>query len=115
MRLIPLVLLPLAACADGGSGDAGNPLLAPLYGISSAVGNAVYDERRGAVELFVKTHHSVLVREIANGGGPLLDAAFETAGVPQADRPARRIQLQRDAGLYSANPGALVMALLVYG
>lgn len=93
----------------------GNPFTAPFSGLATAASNAVYSQRRGAVELFVKTNHPALINEINAGGGPTLTEAMNTANIPTEDRPARVLQLQSDLGLYNANPGALVTALMVYG
>ena len=109
-----LLTLALAACSTEAN-HLGNPLLLPVYGVTSAIGNAVYDSRRGTVELLVKTNHPALLDEITAGGGPTLTRAYDAAGVPDRDRAARTIQLQRDLGLYQSNPGALVIALMVYG
>lgn len=112
-------ILAVAALGLGGcSGEAnhlGTPLLWPFQGAASAVQNATYNERRGAIELFVKTNHPALMADIGRGGGPALTEAMGLANVPPEDRPARVIQLQADAGLYAANPGALTVALMVYG
>jgi len=40
---------------------------------------------------------------------------MDAANIPVEDRPARIFQMQSDLGLYNANPGALVTALMVYG
>lgn len=93
-----------AACSPGGAGSL-------LPGIAAPVA----PQQRGAVEAFVKTNHVALSAEIAAGAGPTLERAFDVAGVPLADRPARRVQLGGDAGLYAASPAALVAALLAYG
>lgn len=85
----------------------------PFTGVTSAL--TAPDSQRGAVELAVKSEFPAIMAQIDAGGGPALSAAFDAAGVPQEDRPARIIQLQRDAGLYDANPGALTQALLVWG
>ena len=105
---LPHLILPaalaLAACAGQN----------PLTGVTSAL--TAPDRQRGAVELAVKSSFPAIMSEIAAGsGGPALTAAFDAAGVPAEDRPARIIQLGRDAGLYNANPGALTQALLVWG
>ena len=110
-----LLVLPLLAACSGEANHLGNPLLLPVSGVTNALGNAAYQQRRGAVELFVKTNHPALVAEIIAGGGPVLDEAMTRARIPPTDRPARRLQLQGDAGLYQSNPGALVTALMVYG
>lgn len=85
----------------------------PLTGVTSAL--TAPDRQRGAVELAVKSEFPAIMAQINAGGGPALDAAFNAAGVPFEDRPARIIQLQGDAGLYNANPAALTQALLVWG
>ena len=100
MRLIlPVLFTFLAACTT--DGDLRN--IAPLA------------SSNGAVEVLVKSNHPALIAEINAGTGPLLTRAFDAAGVPEQDRPARTLQLQGNLGLYDANPGALVTALSVYG
>lgn len=71
--------------------------------------------RRGAVEIAVKAEFPALIADISRGGGPALERAFDAAAVPPADRPARRLQLSGDLGLYESNPGALVTSLLLWG
>ena len=72
-------------------------------------------QRRGAVEVAVKGAYPGILDEIALGAGPSLERALDAAGVPEAERPTRLVQLQGDLGLYAANPGALVAALVLYG
>lgn len=114
MRLILALLaaLPvtLSACAPGTSPGA-LPGLRPTLLPTQAQDNA----RRGAVELAVKGAFEPVMSDIAAGGGPALERAFDAAGVPAADRPARRLQLSGDLDLYEANPGALVTSLLLWG
>lgn len=114
MRALIFALPLLAACSNQAN-HLGNPFLLPLSGISTAVENAAYNERRGAVELLVKTNHPALLQDIRTGGGPTLTDAMATAGVPLTDRDARIVQMQRDFGLYQNTPGALVTALMAYG
>ena len=115
MKPSPFIFcLCLAACSNEAN-HLGNPLLLPISGIGNAFNNAAYAQRRGAVELLVKSNHGALIEEIAVGGGPLLDEAMETANIPQAERPARILQLQGDIGLYTDNLEALIVALMVYG
>ena len=114
MRTFLIALIPLTACT-GEANHLGNPFVLPFSAIANSVDNAAYNERRGRVEVFVKTNHQALVAEIANGGGPLLGEAFDLARVPASDRPPRRIQLQSDVSLYQTAPGSLVTALMVYG
>ncbi len=72
-------------------------------------------QRRGAVEVAVKGAYPGILDEIEAGSGPNLIRALDAAGVPPGDRPTRVIQLRGDLGLYEANPGALVTALMLYG
>jgi len=72
-------------------------------------------QRRGAVEVAVKSAYPGILGEIEAGSGANLQRAMDAAGVPPGDRPARVIQLRGDLGLYQANPGALVAALMLYG
>ncbi len=110
-----LFFLALLAGCSGDANHMGNPLLLPLSGLTTAASNAIYSQRRGAVEVFVKTNHPALIDQINAGIGPILEQAMDTAQIPTQDRPARIIQLQSDLGLYAATPGALVTALMVYG
>jgi hypothetical protein len=99
-RALPLLMV-LAACAPG-------------LNVGALV-NPAEAQRRGAVELAVKTAFPGILNEIAAGGGPALTAAMDAAGIPPGDRAARLIQLQGDVNLYGSNPGALASALLLYG
>ena len=110
----PLIALLLTAACSQEANHLGNPLLLPFSGISTVYGNAAYEQRRGQVEIIVKSSHQAILNDIRAGGGPFLDEAFDTAGVPERDRPTRIIQLQSDLGLYQTTPGALVTALMVY-
>lgn len=114
MRLSLIPLVCLAACSDEAN-HLGNPLMLPISGISTAIGNAAYDARRGEVEVIVKSNHPTLLNEIADGGGPVLTQAMDAARIPVAERPARVLQMRGDIGLYAEAPGALVTALMVYG
>lgn len=114
MRLSLISLICLAACSQEAN-HLGNPLLLPISGLSTVVSNAAYNQRRGQVELIVKSNYAAIQDDIRAGGGPVLTEAMDTARIPEADRPARIIQLQSDMGLYANNPGALVVALMVYG
>lgn len=109
--LLPLIL---GACT-GQTNHLGNPLSWPGALVASTVSNGVYQQRRGQVELLVKSNHPTLLDQIGAGSGPILNQAFDTARVPEQDRPTRIIQLQSDLGLYAANPEALIVALMVYG
>lgn len=114
MRIALSCLVLLTACTSEAN-HLGNPLLLPFNGIATLAQNVIYDERRGAVEVIVKSNHPALIDQINAGTGPILTQAMDTARIPESDRPARIIQLQSDLGLYDANPGALVTALMVYG
>lgn len=111
----PLIVLPLLAACSQEANHLGNPLMLPISGVSTVIGNAAYEKRRGQVELIVKSNYEAIKTEIRAGGGPVLTKAMDAAGVPERDRPTRVIQLQSDMGLYQTTPGALVTALMVYG
>ena len=98
------LLLLLAACAGP----------SPVERLT-AFGDPAEADRRGGTELAVKTSYPAILDDIAAGGGPVLTAALDAAGVPESDRPTRILQLQRDRGLYESNPGALALALFTYG
>lgn len=72
-------------------------------------------ERRGAVEVAVKSAYPGILDQIEAGAGPDLARALDAAGVSPEERPARVLQLRGDLGLYEANPSALVTALMLYG
>jgi hypothetical protein len=90
-------------------------LLLVLLPACGAAIDPVQAQRRGAVELAVKGGYPAILDEIEAGTGPNLWRAFDAAGVPISDRSARTTQLQGDLGLFEANPGALVAAILLYG
>jgi len=112
---IPLISLIFLAACSGDANHIGNPLLLPVNALTSATENAIYSQRRGQVEIAVKSSFDRIIPDIRAGGGPAISTAMETAGVPLAERPARITQLRGDIGLYEDNPGALVTALMVYG
>jgi hypothetical protein len=107
MRLILPLVLALAACSTGSQ-------ISPIDGLRGLVDPADAD-RRGAVELVVKSAYPTILDEIADGGGPNLTQAFDTSGVPVGDRPTRIIQLDGQLGLYAENPSALVLAITAFG
>ncbi|MCP1169391.1 hypothetical protein [Limimaricola litoreus] len=106
LGLLATLPVALSACAPGALPGLGSTLL-PV----TAQDNA----RRGAVELAVKGNFGPVISDITAGGGPALERAFDAAGVPISDRPARRLQLSGDLELYEVNPGALVTSLLLWG
>ena len=111
MRIALLFVLGLAACAPGG----GTPFTWPVDPVQIGLNVAAYSQRRGMVELAVKAGFPAILDQISAGQGPVLAQALQAAGVPAQDQPARTLQLQGDLGLYAANPGALVTALMLYG
>jgi hypothetical protein len=115
MKLSPLILLILAAACSNGPNHLGNPLLFPINAINNGIGNAAYNQRRGQVEIIVKSNYPEILEEISNGGGPNLTKAMDVSGVKANERPARLFQLKGDLGLYSQNPEALIVAIMVYG
>ncbi len=112
---IPLLCLIMTAACSSEANHIGNPLLLPFTGVASVFENTIYNERRGKVEIFVKTNHPALIQDIKSGGGPRLTQAMDIARVPAQDRETRIIQMQSDIGLYTKNLSALVTALMVYG
>jgi len=113
MRKFTFVFLSLVAGCSNEANHLGNPLLLPLNALGTSIGNAVYNERRGKVEIFVKTNHPALIADIQRGGGPTLTQAFDIADVPKPIRAPHTLQLQSDLALYSNNLDALVVAIMV--
>ena len=109
-RFAPFCLVLLTGCSS-----VGTPLNWPFGPASGTGSTAAYNQQRGQVELIVKSGFDAVLADIGAGGGPVLTQAMDAAGVPQTDRPARILQMQGDYGLYSANPGALVTALMLFG
>ena len=114
-RFIPLAIIAGLPLLAGCTTLPGLNIFGTGGALASPADNAAYQQRRGAIEIIVKSELSALLNDIAAGGGATLTRAFDTAGVPTQDRPARIIQLEGDRGLYEANPGALVTALMLYG
>ncbi len=106
-----LALLALTACTSGPVGY--GTLFPNPFGTGTS--DPGYVQRRGAVEITVKSGYPAILTEIAAGGGPILTQAMDEARVPVQDRPTRIFQLQSDIALYEANPAALVSAIMVYG
>lgn len=109
MRSSLILIILLAGC-----GSDGTFLNLPANAVTSASENAIYNQRRGAVELVVKSGFPDIINDIQTGGGPTLTAAFDQAGVPDQDRATRAFQLNTDIALYANNPGALVNAIMIY-
>lgn len=105
-RSFLIFLLPLTACTDNAT-----LFSVPMMTSAEAAENL---DRRGEVEIFVKSNHPAIVRDIAAGGGATLTHAMDLAGIPVEDRPTRAIQLRSDIGAYRAAPGALVSVLMLY-
>ncbi|MFT6074726.1 MAG: hypothetical protein ACJAZ1_001645 [Yoonia sp.] len=110
----PLIVAVLITACTNDANHVGNPLLLPFNGISASLDNGAYSQRRGQVELTVKSNFPAILNDIRMGSGPTLTEAMNVAGIPITDRPARIIQLQSDMALYESTPGALVTALMVY-
>lgn len=113
MRKFTFVFLTLLAACSNEANHVGNPLLLPLNALGTSLGNALYNERRGKVEVFVKTNHPALIADIQRGGGDTLTQAFEIADVPKPVRAPHTLQLQSDLTLYSNNYEALIVAIMV--
>ncbi|PRY74982.1 hypothetical protein CLV80_11418 [Yoonia maritima] len=113
MHRVLIALSLLSACSTNAN-HIGNPLMLPVSGIFTGIGNAAYNQRRGQVEIFVKTNHPAIVNDIQNGGGQTVNEAMDIAQIRAGDRPARLIQLKSDIGIYQNSPDALIVALMVY-
>lgn len=113
MRAHPFVFISLLAACSGEANHIGNPLLLPISGIGNAISNATYGQKRGKVEVFVKSNHPALIADLQNGGGATLTEAFNIANVPQSVRGPHTLQMQSDLALYSNNLEALVVAIMV--
>lgn len=111
---IPLPCLIFMAACSNEANHIGNPLLLPFSGLATVFENSVYNERRGRVEVFVKSNHPALIADITAGGGGHISEAMNIARIPASDQPTRLIQMKSDIALYKTNPGALVTALMVY-
>lgn len=113
--------MAVAGCSGGPSHV---PPLWQLPGavVSTAVGNAAYDARRGRVQALVMRHERALVAEIDGGGGPALAMTMDAARVLSERRPRLRNEL-RDAPHIYRNADdrgrldieAVTVALMVYG
>ena len=115
MRRFTMFALPLIAACSTEANHLGNPLIWPFNAVQNGIDNAAYSQRRGTVELIVKSEFPGILTDISAGSGPALTRAMDAALIPAQDRPTRVLQLQGDLGLYSANPGAVVTALMVFG
>ncbi len=118
MRKTALVFLgssmvALAGCTSGGANHLGNPVAWPFEAARTGIQNQIYNTKRGAVEVFVKSNHPALIEDIRSGGGPWLTEAYDLAEVPAAAREFHSLRLQSELPLYAANPGALVVAIMV--
>ena len=113
MRKLAVVFLSLLTACTNEANHIGNPVLLPLNALGSSLSNAVYGQRRGKVEVFVKSNHPALIADIQRGGGPTLTQVFDIADVPKPIRAEHTLQMQSDLALYSNNLDALVVAIMV--
>ncbi len=104
----------LAACTVP-QDQTGSFLNWPVRALGMGPQGSDYQQRRGAVEVMVKSSFPTVLTEIEAGGGPTLTRAMDAAQLPMQDRPTRIIQLQSNLGLYEVNPNALISALMLYG
>lgn len=115
MRPYALPALILLTACSSEPNHLGNPLLWPFNAVGTAAENAIYQERRGRVEVIVKSNWPMILDEIMAGEGPSLTQAMNAARIPEGDRAARITQMQGDFAIYDGQPEALVVALMVYG
>lgn len=106
--LAPLTIL--AAC----SVDPNAPSVSMFPG-ASGFSNLTQSQRRGEVEVYVKTNHPAIVAQIRSGAGAELAEAYRLAGVPTDEQRIRTLQLRGDIALYQDSPAALVSAILLFG
>lgn len=107
------LMVALSACTPGGANHTGNPVAWPFEAARTGIQNQIYNTKRGAVEVFVKSNHPALIEDIRTGGGPRLTEAYDLAEVPATAREFHSLRLQSELPLYAANPGALVVAIMV--
>lgn len=112
---IAAIFISLVSGCSQEANHLGNPLAWPFMGLSNAVQNATDGERRGRVEVFVKTNHPALIADIENGGGPVLSDAMDLALVADKDRDILALRLKSDLRLHRSNQEALIVALMVHG
>jgi hypothetical protein len=111
-----MALLFLAGCSTNAPNHIGNPLLLPVRGITTGIGNAVYNTRRNKVSRFVRANHNALKQDIVAGKGNMLTRAFAVARVPAKKHTELVAELQSRPDLYlTTNPEMLVITLMVYG
>lgn len=107
---LPALIL-LSACNEGGL-----TLYNPFNGRAVAnVDPQGFAERRGQVEIAVKSRFDDVLRDISTAGGPALTAAMDAAEIADEDRPARIALLQANLEIYRTNPDALISALVPIG
>jgi hypothetical protein len=111
-----LLALTLTNCTENSANHVGNPLLLPMRGVSSAIGNGIYNKRRAQVKTYVQSHHADILMEITSLGGPHLEHAYDLARVIKANRPTLTQQLLDDRHIYFVkDTEPLVVALMVHG
>lgn len=108
-------LITVVSGCSNQANHVGNPLLLPISAIGNGIENAAYQQRRGQVEVIVKSNFPDILDEISIGSGDTLTSAMNAANIRGEERPARILQMQGDLMLYQNNPEALVVALMVYG
>lgn len=104
MRKLAFVFLMLAAGCVAPATFLGNPL-----NVNPGSAN------RGEVEVFVKSNHPALIRDLQSGGGPTLTQAYSIAGVPENARDVQTLRLQSNLALFNANVTALSLAIAAGG
>jgi len=112
MRKFAFVLMMLGtACTN--AADPANPMGQTFAAIANGFGSGAAAQTRAQMEVFVKSNHPALIRDIEVGGGPTLNEAYTLANVPDASRDVLTLRLQSDLALYNTNLNALVTAIML--
>ena len=114
MRIVSLMVLPLAIGCTNQPSHIPNPVLLPAHAVTSVVQNGSYNARRSRVKAYVSENWDALRADIAAGSGEVLSKAMTLARVPPAKRAALIAELQT-SHVHSASPENMTVALMVHG
>lgn len=117
MRIFFLGLVMLLSACD--MGHLGNPVMWPGMVVGGGLENASYNARRGKVKAHVNAHHSDILTDIQNNGGPALSTGADLARVPKAARAEMLRMLKQDYAKFSPDTDQaremLIIWLMVHG